>query len=716
MLIEKLIQEKTEIEAKFNGLLKMTSSLSDSKKEFPSSTAVVQSDMRSFQQFSTKNEIDKYYNLIKSLLIEIDASQSTLQQDRHLRIRDGMVNIHTVELALFRESHGKEVVRNFENSLFKPSNWHSSLVSKGKTPSKEQYMEGKDKLYNNALRSGLSSPISETQSNREKGKAQIETKESDGISAVQHGGRRTHKCTNLRSRSGIVQIPSPSMDPYEPPRGHFDYDDNYPSDVGYGSHDYQPRRRSTVDIQPTSQNTYRDAGNHKRRTEYAFQPRGQIAHRSRSNTASTRGQYDTPQSPVVLPGSHIVPVTPAEQVDSSLLSDSGHVVHSPFRHGHHRQVYSSTEYASDTGRLDPQDSGRRRSSYVHRAQPQSGRRRYPADAYSYTSPREQFDQDYPVKPRRPTRTSLDRPLSMNVTDEHSQYLPGKEHQDSHVLTSWESYKIDSEGYRRKSSRSSNDPQTRAKSQTRDISPTQDDNDSESQMYTDDDDLRKYRREPYAIPCRWTSSADPNSTDEQSQGQEDRFHRRSSWSQRSQPMVGDADSRESCHSPESRDDVRKPISVDPPVLERPQTAPKAILKPPRESFPEKPNPIKEGIAPLKDANKTGIPPVMRWTNIDRRLVNPEALDAGNERYRKRTGYIIVLRVLSKDEIQMYAVKTREIRGKSLLSTDFKDEFCGKFQFLTEKFQKIVDEGKRINDAATVARNHQAKMKTMKTSSR
>lgn len=116
------------------------------------------------------------------------------------------------------------------------------------------------------------------------------------------------------------------------------------------------------------------------------------------------------------------------------------------------------------------------------------------------------------------------------------------------------------------------------------------------------------------------------------------------------------------SPDSKDDLRKLITVDPPTAKEPEAAPKGILKPPRQRFPEEPNPVREGVAPLKDAHKKGIPPGARWTKIDRRLVNPAALEAGNERFEERSEYVIVLRVLTKEEIQAYAVKTQEIRGK------------------------------------------------------
>jgi hypothetical protein len=148
-----------------------------------------------------------------------------------------------------------------------------------------------------------------------------------------------------------------------------------------------------------------------------------------------------------------------------------------------------------------------------------------------------------------------------------------------------------------------------------------------------------------------------------------------------------------HSPsiDSKED-RKVVTVDPPANKEPEAAPRGILKPPRPSFPEEPNPVREGVAPLKDAHKQGIPPGARWTKIDRRLVNPEALEAGNERYEERSEYVIVLRVLSKEEIQAYAVKTQEIRGKLL-----KHSTCPRSQALTiapdARHKEYIDDKRR-----------------------
>ncbi|KAJ5767074.1 uncharacterized protein N7511_004690 [Penicillium nucicola] len=105
---------------------------------------------------------------------------------------------------------------------------------------------------------------------------------------------------------------------------------------------------------------------------------------------------------------------------------------------------------------------------------------------------------------------------------------------------------------------------------------------------------------------------------------------------------------------------EPTSPPPHPTTVPENPRKGILRRPKPSFPEDLNFIQEGVAPIKDATKPGIPPGARWTKIDRRLVNPEALEAGRERFEERSDYVIVLRVLSKEEIQNYAVKTQEIR--------------------------------------------------------
>ncbi|KAK3678699.1 hypothetical protein LTR78_001152 [Recurvomyces mirabilis] len=89
-------------------------------------------------------------------------------------------------------------------------------------------------------------------------------------------------------------------------------------------------------------------------------------------------------------------------------------------------------------------------------------------------------------------------------------------------------------------------------------------------------------------------------------------------------------------------------------------PKGILKAPTSKFPE--HPIEDGVLSIKQNNAKSIPPGARWTKIDRRLVDPEALEEASERFEERLDCVIVLRVLTKEEIQHLADRTLELRDE------------------------------------------------------
>jgi len=90
--------------------------------------------------------------------------------------------------------------------------------------------------------------------------------------------------------------------------------------------------------------------------------------------------------------------------------------------------------------------------------------------------------------------------------------------------------------------------------------------------------------------------------------------------------------------------------------------RGILRQPRPQFPEDPNPVREGVAPHRDPRALGVPPEARWTKISRGLVSPEVLEQARERFEEREDYVIVLRVLTREEIQILADRTQAIRGK------------------------------------------------------
>lgn len=186
--------------------------------------------------------------------------------------------------------------------------------------------------------------------------------------------------------------------------------------------------------------------------------------------------------------------------------------------------------------------------------------------------------------------------------------------------------------------------------------------SDTESYSSDRERRSRRHRRPSRPRRTTDSEGRSGDENQSSRRlkvEDRRRRRSS---RSRHRVDDGSSAKEERSSESPERPKKPIAVDPVPPKEPEAPPKGILKPPRDKFPEEPNPVREGVAPAKDAHKKGIPPGARWTKIDRKLVNPAALEAGKERFEERPDFVIVLRVLTKEEVQAYAVKTQEIRGE------------------------------------------------------
>lgn len=127
----------------------------------------------------------------------------------------------------------------------------------------------------------------------------------------------------------------------------------------------------------------------------------------------------------------------------------------------------------------------------------------------------------------------------------------------------------------------------------------------------------------------------------------------------EPPPDDERGRELSTSSESKQ-VRL---VSPPRDKKDDKPIRGILKQPSAKFPEDKNPIREGVAPHKEDKKLKeVPANARWTKISRKKVNPEALDIGKERYEVRDDFVIVLRVLSKDEIQAYATATQILRGK------------------------------------------------------
>ena len=162
--------------------------------------------------------------------------------------------------------------------------------------------------------------------------------------------------------------------------------------------------------------------------------------------------------------------------------------------------------------------------------------------------------------------------------------------------------------------------------------------------------------------------DPNPSMHEHRQHRHRRHRRhhshsrddDSYSSSSSPSSEESDDEEDDEMPRQRPRVVTP-SNELAKAPLPPPPPKGILKKAKDKFPEPPNPVREGVAPL-DAAKKGIPPEARWTRINRRLVNPEALEQEGVRFEEYPDYVIVLKVLDQEEINKFAHKTHEIREK------------------------------------------------------
>ncbi|KAL4896813.1 hypothetical protein BDV59DRAFT_199158 [Aspergillus ambiguus] len=63
-------------------------------------------------------EIRRYYALVQELLRQVDQCKSDLGERRHLRIRNGLVNVHSAELVRFELDYGRRSCQIFQDPFF----------------------------------------------------------------------------------------------------------------------------------------------------------------------------------------------------------------------------------------------------------------------------------------------------------------------------------------------------------------------------------------------------------------------------------------------------------------------------------------------------------------------------------------------------------------------------------------------------------------------
>lgn len=182
-LIETLLHEKTKADAGTNHPNEPGSGNS------PQFTMMAEPIQATSHGFSPDSEIDKYHNLVRSLLKEIDACQAILPQDRHVRIRDGVLAIHEAELAIFLDSHGEAAMRTFDSPLFKVRiKKRLRTISSNNTPRKQ------DSLTKECFRGGSHSSL---------------IKETIAIRPPDHLGRKLQG--GLTASSHLLMISNPCL-------------------------------------------------------------------------------------------------------------------------------------------------------------------------------------------------------------------------------------------------------------------------------------------------------------------------------------------------------------------------------------------------------------------------------------------------------------------------------------------------------------------------
>ncbi|KAE8350048.1 hypothetical protein BDV28DRAFT_159955 [Aspergillus coremiiformis] len=120
-LIQTLIEERKGNDLRFQNLNNPVRSLPVSGE--PSLAQIAASPYMGFHYMPGKpmpesddipsDELGKYYRLIKTILSAIDTCKPEIERARYVRIRTGVLNIHSSEIAQLEVTHGREVAEFF---------------------------------------------------------------------------------------------------------------------------------------------------------------------------------------------------------------------------------------------------------------------------------------------------------------------------------------------------------------------------------------------------------------------------------------------------------------------------------------------------------------------------------------------------------------------------------------------------------------------------
>ncbi|OQD96496.1 hypothetical protein PENVUL_c090G08929 [Penicillium vulpinum] len=135
-LIQRLLEEKKEKDTTFHQLSRPASTVVLKVDEPLQGTtrALSIEPQPPLPPDPSLTEVKEYLTLVRRLLSEIDACHHSLEKSRVLRIRNGVANVHSMEVSLFQHTHGHSATRDLHDPFF---NFRESCLPKPNT--QQQY-------------------------------------------------------------------------------------------------------------------------------------------------------------------------------------------------------------------------------------------------------------------------------------------------------------------------------------------------------------------------------------------------------------------------------------------------------------------------------------------------------------------------------------------------------------------------------------------------
>ena len=155
---------------------------------------------------SEPSDLDEYSLLMQRMLREINSCKSRLEQNRHSRIKSGVLNIHSREILQFQVQHGPSILQRFNHSLFAYVLFFSQKAE----------MNNEAHLYREGIPDGASQTFRETDIPTSKDSSSFETSEScNRPPSIEGLETKNGNEDNATGKTSDVTLPEPAHPMFE---------------------------------------------------------------------------------------------------------------------------------------------------------------------------------------------------------------------------------------------------------------------------------------------------------------------------------------------------------------------------------------------------------------------------------------------------------------------------------------------------------------------